>query len=277
MAPMLPHDELAAQALDADAALMALGCEQFEADGASWVRDRQFPDIYDANHVTGISASSAGEVDRLLARAEVEFAHCSHRRYHVDFRTGPALPARLALEGYKRDDTLLMVLEGDLQGTPKSHDVRPVETDEDWEAYASLKAADWEEHRQKLPEPKPGPEIGEAFIHIYRRKAPALRYFIAYVEGKPAAFFSSWPGVAGVGRVEDLFTLPAYRHRGLATALMHRCVEDCRERGGRRVVIACDPTDTPKNMYRAMGFAPVGIAGHWLRRLPARAPSSRPS
>ncbi|HET9476004.1 MAG TPA: hypothetical protein VFP63_00805, partial [Dehalococcoidia bacterium] len=194
MAPMLPQNELAAQVLDTDAALIALGCEQFEAEGASWVRDRQFPDIYDANHVTGITASSAEDVDRLLARAEVEFAHCAHRRFNVDFRTPPALVARLALDGYKRDDALLMVLEGALQGAPTSHDVRPVESEKDWEAYASLKAADWDEHRQKLPEPKPGPEIGEAFIHIYRRKAPALRYFIAYVEGQPAAFFSSWPG-----------------------------------------------------------------------------------
>ncbi|HET9476437.1 MAG TPA: GNAT family N-acetyltransferase, partial [Dehalococcoidia bacterium] len=130
---------------------------------------------------------------------------------------------------------------------------------------------------QKLPEPKPGPEIGEAFIHIYRRKAPALRYFIAYVEGQPAAFFSSWPGAAGMGQVEDLFTLPEYRHRGLATALVHRCVADCRERGGRRVVIACDPADTPRNMYRAMGFAPAAIAGHWLKKLPPTAPEGRAS
>jgi hypothetical protein len=33
------------------------------------------------------------------------------------------------------------------------------------------------------------------------------------------------------------------------------------------VVIACDPTDTPKAMYRAMGFRPVAIAEHYLKRL----------
>lgn len=67
--------------------------------------------------------------------------------------------------------------------------------------------------------------------------------------------------------MEDLFTLPEYRHRGLATALMHRCVRDCRERGARSVIIACDPTDTPKQMYRAMGFGPVAIQTHYLKRL----------
>lgn len=263
---MLTSAELAGRALRVDAALMSMGCECFEADGATWVRDRQFPDIYDANHVSAISASRAGEVDRILARAEVEYAHCNHRRYHVDFRTSPLLTARLALEGYTRDDTLLMLLEGVLQGSPKDHDVRPVHRGQDWEAYAALKAADWEEHRQRLPEPKPGPEIGEAFVRIYRRKAPALQYFLAYVDDKPAAFFSSWPGFDGIGQVEDLFTLPEYRHRGLATALMHRCVQDSRQRGARGVIIACDPTDTPKNMYRAMGFVPVALATHYLKR-----------
>lgn len=131
---MLPANELAARVLDVDAALMALGCERFEADGATWVRDRQFPSIYDANHITAISASSAEDVDRILARAEVEYAHCAHRRYHVDFRMSPLLTARLALDGYARDDTLLMLLEGDLNGSPPEHDLRPVETEQDWEA-----------------------------------------------------------------------------------------------------------------------------------------------
>ena len=263
---MLPQHDLAAKVLDADAGLMALGCEQFDGDGATWVRDRQFPSIYDANHVTRASVTSAIDVDRLLDRVEVEYAHCKHRRFHVDFRTSPLLTARLALDGYARDDTLMMLLEGDLAGASGEHDVRPVRTEQDWQAYATLKAADWDEHRQKLPEPKPGPEIGEAFVHIYRRKAPALQYFLAYAGGKPAAFFSSWPGTDGIGQVEDLFTLPEFRHRGLATALMHRCVRDCRERGARYVAIACDPADTPKQMYRAMGFVPIALAVHYLKR-----------
>ena len=268
---MLLDNELAARALDIDAALMALGCERFEADGATWVRDRRFPNIYDANHVTAISASSAEEVDRILARAEVEYAHCAHRRYHVDFRTSPFLIARLALDGYARDDTLLMLLEGDLQASPTDHDVRPVESEHDWAAYAALKAEDWKEHSQRLPEPRPGPEIGEAFVHIYRRKAPEIQYFLAYVDGTPAAFFSSWPGLDGIGQVEDLFTLHEYRHKGLAAALMHRCVRDCRERGARTVIVACDPTDTPKNMYRAMGFIPVALQSHYFKRLTSAA------
>jgi len=273
----MPSQHLAARALDTNAALLALTCQQVEADGALWVSDPEFPDIYDANHVQRITTSTTAEIDRLLARASHEYTHCHHRRFHVDFRTSPLVSARLALDGYARDDALIMVLEGDLRAPPVEHDVRPVITDQDWAAYAVLKAADWEEHRQRLPDPKPGPEIGEAFVRIHRRKAPDVQYFIAYVEGKPAAFFSSWPGVNGVGQVEDLFTLPDHRHKGLATALMRRCVQDCRDRGAAQIAIACDPSDTPRQMYAAMGFLPAALDVHYMKRLdnPA-APSAAP-
>ena len=266
MATMLSRD-LAAKALDTNAALLALTCEQVEADGALWVHDRESPDIYDANHAQRITASTPAGIERLLARAEREYAHCNHRRFQVDFRTSPLVSARLALDGYARDDGLMMVLQGELRAPPIEHDVRPVITDKDWEAYAVLKAADWEEHRRRLPDPKPGSEIAEAFVRIYRRKAPDVQYFMAYVDGRPTAFFSSWPGVDGVGQVEDLFTLPEWRRRGLATALMRRCVRACRERGAAQVAIACDPSDTPKQIYAAMGFVPAALDMRYLKRL----------
>ncbi|OGO52256.1 MAG: hypothetical protein A2148_06360 [Chloroflexi bacterium RBG_16_68_14] len=79
------------------------------------------------------------------------------------------------------------------------------------------------------------------------------------MDGAPRAYCSSWEGIDGVGQVEYLFTHPEYRHRGLATALIHRSVADCRERGAGHVVIVADPADTPKQMYAAMGFRPVAI------------------
>ena len=59
--------------------------------------------------------------------------------------------------------------------------------------------------------------------------------------------------------MEDLFTHPEFRHRGLATALIHNCVADCRAHGAGPVVIVCDPGDTPKEMYAAIGFRPIAI------------------
>ena len=67
------HDtELASRALDVDAANLALGHETFEACGATFVRNRTYPLIYDANHVAAVSAATPDEIDRLLARVERE-------------------------------------------------------------------------------------------------------------------------------------------------------------------------------------------------------------
>jgi len=87
------------------------------------------------------------------------------------------------------------------------------------------------------------------------------------VDGRAAAYFNSWAGIDGVGQVEDLFTHPDYRHRGLATALIHRCVADCRAKGAGPVVIVSDPADTPKLMYAAMGFRPVALVSNYMKRL----------
>ena len=90
---------------------------------------------------------------------------------------------------------------------------------------------------------------------------------MAWVDGAPVAFFSSWPGRGGVGMVEDLFTLPSHRTRGIARALIHHCVGDARARGASAVLIGSDPEDTPKEIYEAMGFEPTCLTRNWLKQI----------
>ena len=87
---------------------------------------------------------------------------------------------------------------------------------------------------------------------------------MAYMDGVAVGYCTSWDGVDVVGQVEDLFTHPDFRHRGIATALLHHCVADCRAQGAGPVIIVADPKDTPKNMYAAMGWKPVAVKrGYW--------------
>jgi len=71
--------------------------------------------------------------------------------------------------------------------------------------------------------------------------------------------------VNGLGQVEDVFVEPAYRHRGIATALIHHCVADCREQGAGAVVIVADACDTPQHMYAAIGFRPAATKRRYVR------------
>jgi GNAT superfamily N-acetyltransferase len=251
----MTRGSLARTALRVNSELLALGHEQFEAEGAMFVRNRAIPAIRDANHVTKVTARTEAEIDALLWRVEIEFEGFPHRRFDLDFTTPPEFEARLAYEGYKRYDSLVMVLEGDFKGQPKRHDIRPVESEADWRRLVELfrianSEAGWDELNRKPLEDA----LQEA-----KSKTPPVRWWLAFMGDEAVAHLYSWSGLDGVGQVEDLFTHPEYRHRGIATALIHRCVADAREGGAGPVVIVAKANDTPKQIYTKMGFRPVAV------------------
>ncbi|MDO8615450.1 MAG: GNAT family N-acetyltransferase [Dehalococcoidia bacterium] len=259
--------DLIRAALATNAANLSLGSEVSRADNATFVRNPSHPIIYDANHVRDVTASTPEQIERLLVRVEREYAHAHHRRFDVDFRTPPEFSARLALEGYERNDELVMLLDGAPAGSPGDCDIRPVETQQDWAVYEYLRGRDWQDYASRHNRP-PEPQVAASLFALARFRQPPVRHWIAYLEGEPAAYLSSWEGAGGVGQVEDLFALPQFRHRGLATALIHHCVADCRRHGAGPVAIVADAADTPKQMYAAIGFRPLTVVSHWLKRLP---------
>lgn len=238
----------------------------FDADGARFVKNTSYPRIYDANHIVGVTAATPAEIDALLARAEREYAHCAHRRYHADARTPAQFEARLLLDGYVRDDSLVMLLTADLRAQRRPYEIRLIETDDGWRAYTDLKRDEFAEFSNRNERDEPA-EIGAELAATNRLKCPPVRYWMAYEGSEPAAFLSSWAAIGGMGQVEDLYVRPDSRHRGIATALLAHCVADCRAEGAGPVVIACDPTDTPKQMYAAMGWTPVAVKRYYHKRL----------
>lgn len=264
----MPESNLLRRAIDVNLDNLGLGNDIFEAAGACFVRNTAYPRVHDANFVTRVHVRTPAEIDALLERAEREYAHCRHRCFRVDNAVSPEFEARLALEGYTQSGALISVLEGDLIGAAKPVELREVGDDAGWDAFFKLSIADWDEHaaRTKIDAPDSG-AIGRAVAESQRMKSPPVRYWLAYADGEPRGYFNAWEGTDGVGQVENLFVMKEYRHRGLATALIHRCVADARSRGAGAVVIVSDPTDTPKRMYAAMGFRPVATQRSWLKNL----------
>lgn len=198
-----------------------------------------------------------------MARVDEEFEG-AHRMFHVDFRTPPSFEARLRFDGYQRSETLVLVLEGELRGAPRPHEIHEIDNERDWAAYSALQRVDWDEFHT-TGYAHEAPSAGDQMARTRRLKSPPLRYWLVYDEGEPRGYFSSWEGVDGIGQVEDLFVHPDWRHRGLGTTLIHQCVADARSRGAGPVVIATDPADTPKHMYAAMGWEPVAVKREYLR------------
>jgi predicted GNAT family acetyltransferase len=63
-----------------------------------------------------------------------------------------------------------------------------------------------------------------------------------------------------VAQVEDVYTVPEERGRGYARALVTRAAEIAREQGHEFVFIIADEDDWPKQLYRKVGFEPIGLS-----------------
>jgi GNAT superfamily N-acetyltransferase len=259
--------DLAGRAIDTDGANFQLGNEVFTLARSTFVRQRETPDIYDANHVTRIQARSPEAIAELFAATDREFQSAGHRRFDVDYRTPPEFVARLLLDGgYERSDSLISVLEGEPRSQVTERDIRPIVSDPDWEAFWELTLMDWTEHHERIKRPVKE-EVARRMWQAKRLKQPPVRYWLAYEGKRAVAYLNSWEGIGGVGQVEDLFVHTDYRKRGIATSLLHHCVAQCRAKGAGPIVIAADPTDTPKNIYARLGFRPVAWLSKYLKQL----------
>lgn len=264
--------DLLRRVCDAVQGYLKVGVESFEADGALFVRGRDIPSRYDANHVGLFRVETEEEVERLLARAEAEFAHIEYRRFDIDPLTPPRLEARLSLDGYTLSTGLGHLLEGELNAVARPHVIREVLTDDDWRSYRQLWRLDiteFEERRNSARVREIIEHEEDDFIDYIRGKSPTVRTWLAVMDGIDVGYFSSWPGDNGIGQVEDLFVRREYRHRGIATALIAHCVADARARGAGPVIISSAIDDTPKHMYAAMGFRPFYVSKTWIKRLDA--------
>ena len=229
-----------------------------------FVRNLEARSVYDANHIAKVSASTPEEIEQALVRSAEVFEDFEHLCFHVGPFTPPAFEARLCLDGYEEDPTLQMLLEGELQAEPPAVEIRLASSDADWEVIRRLTRLDHDEQASLQGKAPYSEELTEGMTRVRRAKEPALRFWIAHQDGADRGFFSSLPGENGVGMVEDLFTHPGFRRRGIATALVARAVEDARERGAGPILIGARPDDTPKELYTRLGFRPLCVTRSYL-------------
>jgi len=242
-----------------------LGAETSPGPGCLAVRQDAAPLVYDVNHVQVPGDADPNEVLRF---ADDQFAERQFRKIFTQPSTAPEVVAALALAGFVPDLTLQLLLRGELRGPPPPEiEIHPVQSEADWEELDRLARANHVEVDQVNDTTIFSEDVTRQIQLVRRRAAEQVHFFLARIDAKAVAFFSSWPGIEGLGMVEDLFTLPSYRHRGVARALIHHCVADARARGGDAVLIGADPADSPKHYYAELGFAPTCLTTGWLKKL----------
>lgn len=258
------RNELMERSVSAFLGYLELGNTATRREWCTVVRNEQWPSVTDSNHVASIRARSQKEIDALLRETDDELDGAAYSAFRIDPFTPPAVEARLLADGYKSGTDLHLVLSGPIEATTAAPEVeiRPVVSDADWEVLFGLKRAD---HAEGSPDRSA--DLSRAISLAKKAKSPEVTYFLATADGVDCAFFSSWPGHNGVGVVEDLYTRPEFRRRGIASSLVRHAVNHAWDRGAKHFVISADPTDAPKDLYRRMGFAPLFIIrGYWRSR-----------
>lgn len=203
--------------------------------------------------------STRRELEELLTRARaVTGAPCC--RVFLDAGTPAWIEATLLARDWDVDPVLQLVLPAGVAppqpaGPPPV--IRPVEQ-ADWPHLAALFRADHEEEDRKAGR-EPRPVSSTRRVVAARQQLPdPVRYFVAVDDGI-AGFVAAWPGDQRIGLIEDLFVRAADRGRTFATALVAHAVIWARSAGAEAVVIGAEPDDTPKHLYRRLGFVPTDV------------------
>lgn len=93
--------------------------------------------------------------------------------------------------------------------------------------------------------------------------SPHCHIFTVYQESRPVAMAVLQVGRRAV-RIDDVLTDPAYRGRGYATALMHRCVSAHQEHYAGRPLYLWTENPAAVRIYQRLGFRQVELgAPNW--------------
>jgi ribosomal protein S18 acetylase RimI-like enzyme len=206
-----------------------------------------------------------GDDQRWLDVFAATFPEARHVAIGVD-GTGGDLGSCAALRDAGLEPEVDVVLTATSLRTPgeTSSDVelRALSSDDDWRQSVAfrIEADDTGDPAHR--------EFAAARQAELRRQADAGHgvYVGAFVDGVLAAELGCYTDGAGLARFQSVETAPAYRRRGLASALMVLAESLLRQQHDvDRLVIVADPDYVAIDLYRRLGFADAERQVQWQR------------
>jgi ribosomal protein S18 acetylase RimI-like enzyme len=238
----------------------ATGADETGAwSGGVWIRTRSLPLVYDANRVIvlehgfGLSmdavSAAADEIQSGLPNRIVEFVDCAGSR---------DLAAGFARAGWLEESLGVMVRRRQPDRWVDTSEVRVV----DQAAMGPARTASMTEEAW---------ELGDAVAQVREKQERVGRSLptthLAVLDGgRVVSYCEVFDLGDGVAQVESVATLPAFRDRGYARAVVTRALElTC---GQRLVFLNMDPGDWPQQLYAKLGFDAVAKVFRFRRALP---------
>lgn len=227
-------------------------------------------------------APGPGDLERWLALFDEEIAarqpDSRHRAFGLDVPGRPALPDDFAAAGFELCEAAAMTLTRDQLRPPR----RP------WPAGIGFRVLDLSHEGAAVVDQQVAgagarfePVGYRAFAQCQMARYAAMQRaglghwlgLVAPVAGRPAlvascGLFRDPARADGLGRFQFVATHPAWRLRGLCTALVHAaCRHGFEAMGLRTLAMVADPADVALRIYESLGFR-RGVSGWQLERAP---------
>jgi ribosomal protein S18 acetylase RimI-like enzyme len=229
----------------------------------SWGRaviHRRLSLVHDANYLIADRLDGASAEDLIDAAERIQAGlGLSHRRVNVDDQAA-ALRLMLDFErrGFVAERFLIMAQQRPPDRAVAIEGVEEVE----WTRIRPARAV------ERQQEPWAYPELVEQILAKQELTARLIdtRYFAACVDGKVVSSCEVRTENE-IAQVETVETLPRFRGRGLARAVVSAALAAAA--GHSFVFLVADHDDWPQHFYRRLGFETVGIESRFLRLLNA--------
>ena len=194
--------------------------------------------------------------DEIAAEADRVQAELAHRRVILP-PGATALVDGFRRLGWKPDHFLFMVYrgEGEPTDTARVEEIEP----------GRLRRLREEIIREWQPDADEKTVSDMNAANLLQVKAANSRIFGIVEDGEvvsSAQVFSD----GGTAQVEDVATLPAYRGRGHAKALVTRAVQEAVAGNHEFIFLVAEGDDWPKKLYNRLGFEEVGSRFAFLKR-----------
>jgi ribosomal protein S18 acetylase RimI-like enzyme len=218
-------------------------------DGWTLFHNRDLVPRIDPNHAGDFRAPEGS--GPAIARQIVDFYRAlgATPAAYVDlFATPHDLPLHLEQAGFREwpdwaNDLMLYV--GPDEGHPSLNVIETVQTEEQRDDWASVVQDEADDTERALLRRLYRGEIADERVTAY----------LARIDGLPASR-AELLASDGLGRVEAVRTLTAYRGRGLAAAVVRQAVRDSLHHGNLTYIYA-EPGGDAQRLYHRLGFRTV--------------------
>ena len=233
------------------------------------VRTAGNPTFWWGNFLLFHHAPGAGDLDRWMALFDTEIAGrqpaSGHRAFGVDVRERLALPPEFAAAGFTLDEATVLTLAPDqLLAPPKpplpEFEFRVLDLPRDGAAVVDKQVS--------VDSTRYDPVGYRVFAERQMARYAAMQRaglghwfgLVAQVDGRPVLAASCGlfraPGHGErLGRFQYVSTHPAWRRRGLCTALVHAaCRHGFEAMDLRTLVMVADPDDVAIGVYESLGY-----------------------